>query len=454
VNCPTCGAAAGPDSRFCASCGKPLPGEHEPRLDAGAPQAEDVVAPPPLHPRYPLTVGLRGTAAIAIIVGHAWFFTGGFGGGFFPDTLPNKVIVRWDGVVAVFFMLSAFLLYRPMIAHRSAGPAAPRTSAYAWRRFLRLYPAYWLALTALALWPGLYGVFGHHWWAFYSLTDFLDPNTLHAGCPPADEFRCGLPQSWTLGIDMTFYVLLPLYAALAALLVRGRDRRGWMGIEFALLALLAAGSLILGGPPLDLRGENWFRYSALGHLYWFALGMALAVISVAYTRKTLPRAIRAAADRPGLCWAAGLGIYAITVLTFSVAPFVFQFQASEYVALNLLQGVAALCFFLPAVFGDPNRGLPARVLGHPFLMWAGVISYGLLLWHGTVAAALGTMGGEGYGYWTVLIGQIVFAVPLAIAAYYLVERPLMKLKYRPLRELLAERRRRKAAPVPEPGGPA
>jgi peptidoglycan/LPS O-acetylase OafA/YrhL len=423
-------------------------------MDPGAANAEDVVAPPPLHPRFPLTVGLRGTAAIAIIVGHAWFFTGGFGEGFFPGTLPNKIIVRWDGVVAVFFMLSAFLLYRPMVAHRGGGPPAPRASAYAWRRFLRLYPAYWLALTALALWPGLYGVFSHDWWAFYTLTDFLDPQALHSTCPAADEFRCGLPQSWTLGIDMTFYVLLPFYAALTGLLARNLDRRSWMRLEFGLLALFSAASLILGGSPLDLRGENWFRYSALGHFYWFALGMGLAVISAGYAREGVPRLIRAAANRPGACWAAGFGIYAITVLAFSVAPFVFQFQDHEYVALNLLQGVGAVLFFLPAVFGDPNRGLPARILGSPFLMWAGVISYGLLLWHGTVAATLGTLGGgEGYGYWTVLIGQIVFAVPLAIAAYYLVERPLMKLKYRPLREVLRDRASRRVDAAPDPSPP-
>ena len=41
-------------------------------------------------------------------------------------------------------------------------------------------------------------------------------------------------------------------------------------------------------------------------------------------------------------------------------------------------------------FGNPNRGLPARVLGHPVLMWIGLISYGLLLWHGTVAVMLGS----------------------------------------------------------------
>jgi peptidoglycan/LPS O-acetylase OafA/YrhL len=413
--------------------------------------SDDAVAPPPHHPRFPLTVGLRGIAAIAIIVGHAWFFTGGFGG--FTTSLPNRLVVRWDGVVAIFFMLSAFLLYRPMIARRAGGPASPTVSAYAWRRFLRLYPAYWVALTGLAIFPGLFGVFSHNWWAFYSLTDFLDLNHIHSVCPPSEEFRCGLPQSWTLGIDLTFYVALPFYAGLTALLTRGRGVAAWMRIELILVALLAFASLWAGGHPLDLRGEEWFRYSFIGHFYWFALGLGLAVISVAYShRRSPPAPIRFVESNPLLCWAAGFAVYLITVFAFSDAPFVFDFNNSEYLLLNLVQGVGGLLFFLPAVFGNPNRGLPAKILGHPALMWVGLISYGLLLWHGTVAVMLGSLFGSGEGYWTVLIAEIVIAVPIATLSYYLIEKPLMRLKYRSPREIWRSRPPRDRRPLADPGG--
>jgi peptidoglycan/LPS O-acetylase OafA/YrhL len=416
-------------------------------------EVPDIVAPPPHHPRYPLTVGLRGVAAIAIIVGHAWFFTGGFGG--FTASLPNRIVVRWDGVVAVFFMLSAFLLYRPMIAHRAGGAAAPRVGDYARRRFLRLYPAYWVALTALAIFPGLFGVFSHNWWAFYSLTDFLDLNDLHSVCPPTEEFSCGLPQSWTLGIDLTFYVVLPFYAGLTALIARRLKPHSWMRWELGLLVVLAAASLLVGGSPLDLRDHAWFRYSFAGYFYWFALGLALALLSVVYSRaEKPPRALRLIAAHPALCWAGGFAIYVLTVLLFSDVPFVFGFNNdAEYVWLTLIQGVGATLFFLPAVFGNPNRGLPARILGHPFLMWTGLISYGLLLWHGTVAVMLGSLFGSGEGFWTVLIAEIVIAVPLAMLSYQLVERPLMRFKYRPLREALRSRSRRSpaATDAKEPG---
>jgi len=397
----------------------------------------DVVAPPPHHPRFPLTVSLRGIPAIAIIVGHAWFFTGGFGG--FTESLPNRAMVRMDGLVALFFLLSAFLLYRPFIAHRARGPAAPTVSAYGKRRFLRLYPAYWVALTLLAIAPGVYGAFSGNWWAFYSLTDFFDLR-LHDVCPPNEEFRCGLPQSWTLGVDMSFYVLLPLWVGVTALIARGREPREWMRIELGLIAVAGLTSLILGGPPFDLREHDWFIYTALGHLFWFGLGLALAVVSVAYGYRDvdpLPRPLRAAAERPVLCWLAAAAIYVVTVFAFYPAPFIVApfIDETTYLWLNVIQGAAAVLIFIPAVFGNPNRGAPARLLGQPWLLWVGLISYGLLLWNTTFAANLGYPGAD-EGYWTVLIAGSLLAVPLAALSYYLVERPLMRFKYRPIRELL------------------
>ncbi len=396
---------------------------------------------------------MRGIPAIAIIVGHAWFFTGGFGG--FTESIPNRAMVRMDGLVALFFLLSAFLLYRPMIANRTGGPGAPRVADYTRRRFLRLYPAYWVALTGFALVIGLDGVFSHNWWAFYSLTDFLDLS-LHGVCTPDEEFFCGLPQSWTLGVDMTFYVLLPFYAALTGLLARGRQVRSWVKVELLLLVVLAVASLLLGGPPFELRSEDWFRFSALGHFYWFALGLALAVISIVDWRTELPRAARAAravAARPALCWAGGFAIYVLTVLCFYPAPFIIApFRDGwEYTTLNLIQGVGAVLLFIPAAFWNPNRGLPAKILGHPVLMWIGLISYGLLLWNVTIAVLLGYPRAD-EGYWTVLIVGSLLTLPLAALSYYFVERPLMKLKYRSLREALRGRTG-DGEPVSETGGP-
>src|SRR5262249_30649368 len=159
----------------------------------------------------------------------------------------------------------------------------------------------------------------------------------------------------------------------------------------------------------------------------FSIGLGLAVLSVAYRPGSLPRALRAAAARPEVCWMAALAIYVFTVFAFYPAPFIiapFRLDVT-YNVLNVIQGAAAVLLFIPAVFGNPNRGVPARILGHPLLMRVGLISYGLLLWNTTFAALLGFPGAGG-GYWSVLLIGVALTIPLATASYYFVERPLMK----------------------------
>jgi peptidoglycan/LPS O-acetylase OafA/YrhL len=355
-------------------------------------------------------------------------------------------------MVAIFFMLSAFLLYRPMIAHRGGGPASPTVGDYARRRFLRIYPAYWIAITGLAIFPGLYGVFSDKWWSFYSLGFFLHPLFDSSVCPINQSFRCGLPQSWTLTVEMTFYIVLPLYAAITSRLARGRDVRSWMRAELLLLAGLAALSLFLNGAPFSLKDYPWFKYSFAAHFYWLALGLGMAVVSVGYRhgrREALPRALRLAAVRPGACWAAAVAIYLVTVFTFKPIPFpVAPLTTLQYLALNLLQGAAAALLVIPIVLGNPNRGVPARILGNRLLLWLGMISYGLYLWQVTIIVDLGINARAGFA--TVLALALVLAIPLAAASYYLVERPLMLLKYRPLQDVL-RRRPRTAEPAPGAG---
>ncbi|HEU4393579.1 MAG TPA: acyltransferase [Solirubrobacterales bacterium] len=395
----------------------------------------DVVAPPPLHPRFPIADGARGFAVISVTVVHVWLFTGGFGG--FTESLPNRAMVRMDGVVSIFFLLSAFLLYRPMIAHRGGGPGAPTVGDYARRRFLRIYPAYWVALTGLALFPGLVGVFSDEWWRFYSLGFFLDPGATTA-CIGDPGFRCGLPQSWTLTVEMTFYLMLPLYAWLTSRLARGRSVRSWMRAELLLIAALSILSLLLGGEPFGLRHDSWYRFSFLSHFFWLGLGLAAAVISVGYgnRREALPRPLRLAAENPAACWALAFAIWVGTVFAYYPAPFpVAPFSSFEYASLNLVQGVMSALLLIPVVFGNPNLGVASRFFGHPLMLWFGLVSYGLYLWSVTITVDLG-VGGADAGFWPVLAMTFLITLPFAAASYYLIERPLMRLKYRSLREVL------------------
>ena len=86
---------------------------------------------------------------------------------------------------------------------------------------------------------------------------------------------------------------------------------------------------------------------------------------------------------------------------------------------------------LPAVFGDEAGGAPRRFLRHPFVAWLGLISYGIFLWHYVVLALHLGAGGAGLELRArSCSATLAITIPIAAASYYVVERPLLRLKYR------------------------
>jgi peptidoglycan/LPS O-acetylase OafA/YrhL len=325
--------------------------------------------------------------------------------------------------VAIFFVISGFLLYRPFIAWRNDGPEAPRIRDYARRRGLRIYPAYWLALTALTLLPGLIGVYGGDWLAQYTLlqTVFVADD---GGCTAAVG-QCGLAHTWSLGIEITFYATLPLLVLLFGRLTRAGSVNRWMNRELLMLAALAAASLSFRTFPDD--PPAWIDGTLVGWFLWFGLGMGLAVLSVGFERRPhRPALVRVLEARPLLPWLAALATYVVVCLV--VTPYGFFLSDSEEFVVHVAFGLIALLIMLPAVFGD-RTGLPRRILANPVVAWLGLISYGIFLWHAVVALELGS-GGAGAGFGLVLLGTLAITIPVAALSYYVVERPLLRFKYR------------------------
>ena len=100
---------------------------------------------------------------------------------------------------------------------------------------------------------------------------------LHSGTGCTGD--CGLVHTWSLVAEVTFYAVLPLYVLLAARVARGRSVRGWMRAELLLLAALSAISLALRFLLVD-QGSPWVDGTLIGYVFWFALGIGLAVASV------------------------------------------------------------------------------------------------------------------------------------------------------------------------------
>ncbi|MEK6326368.1 MAG: acyltransferase [Actinomycetota bacterium] len=393
----------------------------------------DAVAPPPHHPRFPLLDGMRSIAVLSVVLVHTTV-------GAHDTPILGPLLAHTNIGVAIFFLISGFLLYRPFIAHRGGGPAAPSVDQYAKRRVLRIYPAYWLVLTVLVIAPGLTGIGDGEWWALYGLVQTLP------GASDCNPFltQCGVSQTWSLVTEVTFYAALPLYVLATAFLARRRSVRNWMRLELLLLAILSIVSVLLHFVVLDGTARSWVAPSVVGYVFWFALGMGLAIASVGLERRERqPALIRLVASRPLIPWSLAFTVYVLLSAWLPSTPVIFD--KDRVIVIHVAFGLIAALLLLPAVFGDRSGGLPRRFLAHPVVAWLGLISYGIFLWHYAIALRL---RGADLDPSLVLIATLAITIPCATASYYLVERPLLRLKYRRLRDVVGYVRRARRLPPP------
>lgn len=151
----------------------------------------------------PAVEGMRACAAIGVVVTHVAFQTGHSSG------ITGRLFGRFDLAVAVFFALSGFLLWR---GHAAAArePGAkeqwPRTGHYLRSRVVRIMPAYLVAVVViLSLLPDADHASLTVWLANLTLTQIYVPLTLTGG----------LTQMWSLSVEASFYLALPILALLA-----------------------------------------------------------------------------------------------------------------------------------------------------------------------------------------------------------------------------------------------
>ena len=247
------------------------------KLQARDPQpgdaVPDAVKPPPGNPRFPLFDGLRAIAALSIVVTHVAGATHAN-----DTTWWGHLTARLNVGVTIFFLISGFLLYRPFVAARMQGRAAPRIRDFYRRRVLRIVPAYWLALTVLAIWPGLSLVFSDHFWVYYGFLQVYNRFWILGG----------LGIAWSLCIEVTFYLLLPFYAMAVARWLAGRAPERQARAELWLLAALALAAVAGRTIQHSITDQSIFAFTLPGTFDWFALGMGLAVVSAVAARGSAP----------------------------------------------------------------------------------------------------------------------------------------------------------------------
>ena len=367
--------------------------------------------------------GIRALAALAVLLTHVGFVSGATS----RHVLPG-LLARLDFGVALFFVLSGFLLYRPHARYVVTGQAPATVGTYAARRAARLVPA-WLAVLAgtLALVPASRTSSTAQWVA----------NLLQLQSLRIEWDLPGLAQLWSLSTEVAFYAALPLAALVIGLIARTRGPRGHL---LALGAVAAASwtfqALALSGALPE--GFTWLRtLPAMGD--WFVVGMVLAVV----------------VSDPGLNERAALLVRAVPWHLYGIAACVFWVittriagpydltppTAAQSLTKHLGYAVVAGLVIAPSVLGA--RTAVSRVLSSRVLTYGGTISYGLFLWHLPillrVREALGLRDFAG-GFWSSLVATLAASVLVAALSWHLIEAPIQ-----------AWSRRRTTSTPPAPG---
>ena len=341
----------------------------------GSPLAERLT-----RPYLPVLDGLR---AVAVGVGIAYHLG-----------LP----ISGDLGVTGFFVLSGFLITRLLLAELDETGAIDLGRFYL-RRSARIFPAYFAFLAGSALldavrgepWPGQLVLAG----ALYAVNYY---NAFHGHEGP-------IAHAWSLAVEEQFYLLWPL-----GLLLLWRLPRPWLGPALEALVLGAMTwrawcFLGLGVGPQYIYNAFETRMDAL------ALGCLLAVL----LRRD--RWCRAAEDVARRSWWPLITV-ALLGISRGLGSRSYHYSIGFTVDAALL---ALLLIQLLVLAGRPGWAW----LDWGPVRWLGRISYPLYLWH-LLGTGLGRrLPGPG---WLQALAGILVSVVLAAGSWYLIERPVLRLR--------------------------
>ncbi len=347
----------------------------------------------------PAVEGMRACAAISVVITHVAFQTGHSSG------VSGRLFGRFDLAVAVFFALSGFLLWRGhAAAARDLGPR-PRTGHYLRSRVVRIMPAYVVAVVViLSLLPDADHASLIVWLANLTLTQIYVPLTLTGG----------LTQMWSLSVEVSFYLALPILALLA--------RRIPVRARVPAIAGLAALSWAWGWVPLAVvhagPGINPLNWPP-AFFSWFAAGMLLA--EWAYSGIGLPHRL---ARRRVLMAVVALLAYLVAASPLAGPEGLVPGTATQFAVKTAMGSLVAFALVAPLVLDRLDT--PHRVLGTTGMVTLGRWSYGLFVWHlaalAMVFPVLGVFPFVGRMS-VVLVLTLIFGFAIAAVSYALVESP-------------------------------
>lgn len=336
-----------------------------------------------LHGYRPDIDGLRGIAVLMVVAFHLQTLLshGGFIG------------------VDIFFVISGFLITSLLLRDIEHGSYS--VTGFYVRRIRRLAPALIVMLVATAiaayflLWPFeltsyaqslLCAVFSASNFYFQAHSGYFDPQSTSAP----------LLHTWSLAVEEQFYIVFPFLLVLLSR--RFKSRLGWAFLALGLASFAASAYLVYANP-------NAAFYSPASRAWELLCGSLLAIKPIPGMQSKIRRNVTAMA---------GILLIAFAFLKdWHYTPF---------------PGFAALppCIGAALVIGSGSAGetLVSRMLSSRLLVFWGLISYSLYLWHWPLIVFL-SMGVQIQAHSETVQHILIFALATLVAtlSWRFVERP-------------------------------
>lgn len=341
----------------------------------------------------PFIDGLRGVAVLSVLLFHLdiQIITGGYVG------------------VDVFFVISGFLITR-IVANELKSGTFSFSYFYA-RRVRRIFPALF-AMMFLTSFAAIIFLGPHQFSEFFKALRMASAQisniffSREVDYFSIDHENSPLLHTWSLGVEEQFYLLWPLFLLAIHRLI------GLHSARFALLLLLAVS---LGLSEYLVRTNSLHAFYLLHSRAWeLALGGLVAL-------NVLPsiRQVRAS-DAVSLLGAALL-----------VLP-LFLYEKGDFPGVKAIPPCLGTALLLYT--GQARVGIAHKLLSWRPLVFIGLLSYSLYLWHWPIISFYtGYFGGDLALHTKFSIGAL--SLLIAYASYRLVEKPFRTYRLQPRKTL-------------------
>jgi len=354
--------------------------------------------------RIPSLDGLR-AISIALVFAH---HVAGTQHSFIPAAVANHLALGELGV-RVFFVISGFLITGLLLKELDKRQHI-RLGLFYFRRTMRIFPPYYAFVLALIVLQAM-------GWVELLGGDVLHALTYTSNYHPERSWNTG--HTWSLAVEEQFYLLWP-----AVLLMAGR-RRGLM-IAAALLLLCPLIRLSLSEFMPQTQPGIGQRFETMADA--LAVGCLLAGLRDWLQQQALYNRLL----RSKLFIVVPVVVVATNLMHDHWRPFILV----GFTVMNL--GIALTLDWCVT----NHTGRIGKLLNARPVVYVGVISYSLYLWQqiflNRTSEATATAFPVNFG----------LAILLALASFYLIERPSLALRQRLEKKWFGSDQRQAASPVP------